>query len=150
MGAIEAYFEPTQHQRPSAQTLSPMSRSTPYQFEVRVSTQFLDEQSDKEKGPYVFAYTIEIENVGTASAQLLRRHWVITDAYNIVQEIRGDGVVGEQPVLKPGETFEYTSGCPLPTPVGTMRGDYTFVGEGGEEFDVEVPEFMLSMPRTLH
>lgn len=127
-----------------------MSSQSHYQFEVRVSTQFLDEQSDKEKGPYVFAYTIEIENVGDKSAQLLSRHWIITDAHNIVQEVKGDGVVGEQPTLRPGERFEYTSGCPLPTPVGTMRGSYTFVGESGEQFDVPVPEFLLSMPRVLH
>lgn len=127
-----------------------MSSQSPYQFEVRVSTQFLDEQSDKEKGPYVFAYTIEIENVGELSAQLLSRHWFITDAHNIVQEVKGDGVVGEQPTLRPGERFEYTSGCPLPTPVGTMKGVYTFVGDGGEQFDVPVPEFLLSMPRVLH
>jgi len=127
-----------------------MSSQLPYQFEVRVSTQFLDEQSDKEKGPYVFAYTIEIENVGDKSAQLLSRHWIITDAHNIVQEVKGDGVVGEQPTLRPGERFEYTSGCPLPTPVGTMQGAYTFLGESGEQFDVAVPEFLLSMPRVLH
>lgn len=127
-----------------------MSSPSPYQFEVRVSTQFLDEQSDKDKGPYVFAYTIEIENVGERTAQLLSRHWIITDAHNIVQEVKGDGVVGEQPTLRPGERFEYTSGCPLPTPVGTMKGTYTFVGEGGEQFDVPVPEFLLSMPRVLH
>ncbi|VWX32944.1 Co2+/Mg2+ efflux protein ApaG [Limnobacter sp. 130] len=127
-----------------------MSSPSPYQFEVRVSTQFLEEQSDKDKGPYVFAYTIEIENVGERTAQLLSRHWIITDAHNIVQEVKGDGVVGEQPTLRPGESFEYTSGCPLPTPVGTMKGSYTFVGEGGEQFDVPVPEFLLSMPRVLH
>jgi len=127
-----------------------MSSTLPYEFEVRVSTQFLEEQSDKDKGPYVFAYTIEIENVGDNTAQLLSRHWIITDAHNIVQEVRGDGVVGEQPTLRPGERFEYTSGCPLPTPVGTMRGSYTFVGEGGEQFEVPVPEFLLSMPRVLH
>ncbi|HEX4843997.1 MAG TPA: Co2+/Mg2+ efflux protein ApaG [Limnobacter sp.] len=130
--------------------MSSTTNPSPYQFEVRVNTQFLEEQSDKDKGPYVFAYTIEIENVGERTAQLLSRHWVITDAHNIVQEVRGDGVVGEQPVLNPGERFEYTSGCPLPTPVGTMRGEYTFVGEGGEQFEVPVPEFLLSMPRTLH
>jgi ApaG protein len=127
-----------------------MSSQSPYQFEVRVSTQFLEEQSDKEKGPYVFAYTIEIENVGKGTAQLLSRHWIITDAHNTVQEVKGDGVVGEQPTLQPGQHFEYTSGCPLPTPVGTMKGSYTFIGEGGERFDVQVPEFMLSMPRVLH
>lgn len=127
-----------------------MSSQSDYLFEVRVSTQFLDEQSDKEKGPYVFAYTIEIENVGQRTAQLLSRHWIITDAHNVVQEVRGDGVVGEQPTLRPGERFEYTSGCPLPTPVGTMKGTYTFIGEGGEQFDVPVSEFLLSMPRVLH
>jgi ApaG protein len=127
-----------------------MSSQSEYLFEVRVSTQFLDEQSDKEKGPYVFAYTIEIENVGARTAQLLSRHWIITDAHNVVQEVRGDGVVGEQPTLRPGERFEYTSGCPLPTPVGTMKGTYTFIGEGGEQFDVPVSEFLLSMPRVLH
>ena len=127
-----------------------MSSQSEYLFEVRVSTQFLDEQSDKEKGPYVFAYTIEIENVGERTAQLLSRHWIITDAHNVVQEVKGDGVVGEQPTLRPGERFEYTSGCPLPTPVGTMKGTYTFIGEGGEQFDVPVSEFLLSMPRVLH
>lgn len=127
-----------------------MSSQSEYLFEVRVSTQFLDEQSDKEKGPYVFAYTIEIENVGQKTAQLLSRHWIITDAHNVVQEVKGDGVVGEQPTLRPGERFEYTSGCPLPTPVGTMKGTYTFIGEGGEQFDVPVSEFLLSMPRVLH
>ena len=127
-----------------------MSSQSDYLFEVRVSTQFLDEQSDKEKGPYVFAYTIEIENVGQRTAQLLSRHWIITDAHNVVQEVKGDGVVGEQPTLRPGERFEYTSGCPLPTPVGTMKGTYTFIGEGGEQFDVPVSEFLLSMPRVLH
>lgn len=127
-----------------------MSSQSEYLFEVRVSTQFLDEQSDKEKGPYVFAYTIEIENVGQRTAQLLSRHWIIIDAHNVVQEVKGDGVVGEQPTLRPGERFEYTSGCPLPTPVGTMKGTYTFIGEGGEQFDVPVSEFLLSMPRVLH
>lgn len=127
-----------------------MSKQSPYHFEVRVSTQFLEDQSNREKGPYVFSYTIEIENLGQTTAQLVRRHWFITDAYKIVHEVQGDGVVGEQPVLKPGEKFEYTSGCPLTTPVGTMKGEYTFVGEDGQQFAVEVPEFLLSMPRVLH
>lgn len=127
-----------------------MKSGLPHQFEVQVSTQFLDEQSDKNKGPYVFAYTVKIMNTGNTTAQLLRRHWIITDADKIVQEVRGDGVVGEQPVLRPGEHFEYTSGCPLPTPVGTMRGFYTFVDENGQEFEVAVPQFILSMPRVLH
>lgn len=127
-----------------------MSDSNSYQFEVRVKTRFLEEQSDVENDTFLFAYTISIENVGEIAAQLLTRHWIITDALDEVQEVRGEGVVGEQPVIKPGQVFEYTSGCPLPTPVGTMRGSYRFVGQGGDEFDVEVPEFVLSMPRTLH
>jgi ApaG protein len=127
-----------------------MNKPSDYQFEVSVTTHFLEEQSDKEQGPYVFAYTIQIRNTGKTTAQLLSRHWIITDAHKIIQEVKGDGVVGEQPILKPGERFEYTSGCPLPTPVGTMKGYYTFVGEGTETFEVEVPEFILSMPRVLH
>lgn len=127
-----------------------MSDTGVYRFEVRVRTHFLSEQSDVENGPYVFAYSIEIENQGDLPAQLMTRHWVITDAMDTVQEVKGEGVVGEQPVIKPGEKFEYTSGCPLPTPVGTMKGSYTFVGPDGDSFEVEIPEFVLSMPRTLH
>lgn len=127
-----------------------MSQSSPCEFKVSVTTQFLNEQSDHDEGPYVFAYTIEIENMGQTTAQLISRHWIITDANNGVQEVKGDGVVGEQPVLKPGQRFKYTSACPLSTPVGTMRGSYTFTNEQGENFDVEVPEFLLSMPRVLH
>lgn len=127
-----------------------MSIPEHYQFEIRVRTNFLPEQSDEDEGPWVFAYTIEILNVGEHPAQLLTRHWIITDAENRVQEVKGEGVVGEQPVIKPGQTFEYTSGCPLPTPVGTMKGNYTFVGQGGDQFEVQVPEFILAMPRTLH
>ncbi|MDX1669081.1 MAG: Co2+/Mg2+ efflux protein ApaG [Limnobacter sp.] len=127
-----------------------MSNAEDYQFEVRVQTRFLAEQSDEESGPYVFAYTIEILNVGDEPAQLLTRHWIITDAENEIQEVKGEGVVGEQPVIKPGQKFEYTSGCPLPTPVGTMKGNYTFVGQDGEQFKVPIPESVLSMPRTLH
>ena len=97
-----------------------------------------------------FKVPVLSENVGQMPAQLISRYWAITDAHKIVQEIRGKGVVGEQPVLKPGQMFEYTSGCPLPTPVGTMRGSYTFAGENGVQFEVEVPQFILSMPRILH
>jgi ApaG protein len=127
-----------------------MTSTDNYQFEVRIKTQFLPEQSDDESGPYVFAYTIIISNKGQHAAQLLTRHWIITDAENEVQEVKGEGVVGEQPVIKPGQSFEYTSGCPLPTPVGTMKGSYTFVGHDGIQFQVTIPEFVLSMPRTLH
>ena len=99
---------------------------------------------------YVFAYTIRIENTGENAAQLIARHWIITDAHGHVQEVRGLGVVGEQPMLAPGESFEYTSACQIATPVGTMRGSYTFLAADGASFDVEIAEFMLSMPRVLH
>jgi len=120
--------------------------------EVKVSarTTFIPEQSDVNAGRYVFAYTITVVNTGSVTAQLLSRHWIITDSNNHVQEVRGKGVVGEQPVLKPSESFEYTSGTAISTPVGTMRGSYQMVGEDGVEFDAPIPEFTLSMPRVLH
>ena len=120
--------------------------------EVRVSarTAFIPEQSDVSAGRYVFAYTITIVNVGSVTAQLLSRHWIITDSNGQVQEVRGKGVVGEQPVLKPNESFEYTSGTAIATPVGTMHGSYQMRGEDGVEFDAPIPQFTLSMPRVLH
>lgn len=120
--------------------------------DIRVSAQttFLPEQSDAAQGRYVFAYTITITNRGTVAAQLVSRHWVITDAENKVQEVRGLGVVGEQPFLRPGESFEYTSGTAIATPVGTMRGSYQMVAEDGTQFDAEIPPFTLAMPRVLH
>jgi ApaG protein len=121
-----------------------------YEFTISVSPRFLSEQSDPEKGQYLFAYTIRIVNSGQTVAQLMSRHWIITDANQHVEEVRGPGVVGEQPRLAPGETFEYTSGCPLPTPFGSMRGTYQCVAEDGTEFEVPIPEFLLSVPRTLH
>jgi ApaG protein len=111
---------------------------------------FMPDQSDPEKSRYVFAYTITITNTGSLAAQLLRRHWIITDADNQVQEVRGEGVVGEQPVIRPNDSFEYTSGTAIPTSVGTMRGSYYMVGEDGVEFEVAIPEFTLAMPRVLH
>ncbi|MGH8600326.1 MAG: Co2+/Mg2+ efflux protein ApaG [Burkholderiales bacterium] len=111
---------------------------------------FIPEQSDAENEHYVFAYTITITNTGTVPAQLVSRHWVITDADSQVQEVRGLGVVGEQPYLKPDESFEYTSGAAIATPVGTMRGSYQMVAEDGLHFDAAIPEFTLSMPRVLH
>ena len=111
---------------------------------------FIPEQSDAENEHYVFAYTITITNTGTVPAQLVSRHWVITDANSQVQEVRGLGVVGEQPYLKPDESFEYTSGAAIATPVGTMRGSYQMVAEDGLHFDAAIPEFTLSMPRVLH
>ena len=119
-------------------------------IEVIVATRFLDDQSVPEDDRYVFAYTIRIVNAGTAPAQLLARHWVITDANGKVQEVRGDGVVGEQPRLEPGEHFEYTSGAILETPLGTMRGSYRMVADDGTEFEAPIASFTLSIPRTLH
>ena len=108
------------------------------------------EHSEPEEGRFVFSYTITLVNRGSVSAQLLSRHWVITDADSQVEEVRGDGVVGEQPVLNPGEGFRYTSGAVIETPVGTMHGSYQMVAEDGQQFDATIPEFVLSVPRTLH
>ena len=94
--------------------------------------------------------TVRITNTGAHPAQLISRHWIITDGAQRTEEVRGLGVVGQQPLLPPGESFEYTSGCPLPTPVGTMKGTYHCVGENGVPFEVDIPEFVLAMPRTLH
>ena len=123
---------------------------SPHAIEVIVATRFLDDQSIPEDDRYVFAYTIRIRNAGTAPAQLLARHWVITDANGKVQEVRGDGVVGEQPRLEPGEQFEYTSGAVLETPLGTMQGSYQMLADDGTEFDAEIAPFPLTIPRTLH
>lgn len=121
-----------------------------YELTVTVKTQYLEEQSDPSRSHYVFAYAITIVNSGTVPAQLISRHWVITDANNHVEEVRGLGVVGHQPFLQPGEQFEYTSGTAMKTPQGTMHGEYFCVAEDGEQFDVRIPEFVLSLPRTLH
>ncbi|MBU4612187.1 Co2+/Mg2+ efflux protein ApaG [Achromobacter sp. GG226] len=122
----------------------------PYDMSVTVVPRYLPEQSDPARRQYVFAYTIRITNTGAHPAQLISRHWIITDGDERTEEVRGLGVVGQQPLLPPGESFEYTSGCPLSTPVGTMRGTYHCVGENGVPFEVDIPEFVLAMPRTLH
>jgi ApaG protein len=121
-----------------------------HRITVAARTTFVPEQSDPDRSRYVFAYTITITNTGSVAAQLLTRHWIITDAAGKVQEVKGDGVIGEQPRLAPGESFEYTSGSMIATPVGTMRGSYQMVADDGERFDATIPEFTLSMPRTLH
>jgi ApaG protein len=121
-----------------------------YHISISVNTAYLAEQSDPSTDRYVFAYTITIANTGTVAAQLISRHWVITDAENVTQEVKGLGVVGEQPLLRPGESFEYTSGTAMATPVGTMRGTYQMVAEDGNKFDAEIAMFTLSMPRVLH
>lgn len=121
-----------------------------YDIQVSARTAFIPEQSDLENGRYVFAYTITITNAGNIPVQLVSRHWIITDANNQVQEVRGLGVVGEQPLLRPNESFQYTSGTAIATPVGTMRGSYQMVAEDGRQFDAPIPEFTLSVPRVLH
>lgn len=127
-----------------------MSEAKKYDIKVTAQSFFLPDQSDEENDQYVFAYTIRIENVGQVSAQVISRYWLITDADNQVQEVRGMGVVGEQPMLKPGEHFEYTSGSSINTIVGTMRGTYQMLAEDGTKFDAVIPEFTLSVPRVLH
>ena len=121
-----------------------------YDLSVNVRTQYLAEQSDPGRSHYVFTYSITIKNTGTVAAQLISRHWVITDTNSKVQEVAGLGVVGHQQLLQPGEQFEYNSGTQMDTPQGSMKGEYFCVAEDGTRFEVEVPEFVLSLPRTLH
>lgn len=121
-----------------------------YDITVAVKSAYLAEQSDPARSHYVFAYTITITNTGAVAAKLISRHWIITDAEHKVQEVKGLGVVGEQPLLLPGESFEYTSGTSLATAVGTMRGTYQMAAGDGKTFDAEIPSFTLSMPRVLH
>lgn len=127
-----------------------MTDEKDYQLSVDVETTYIDEQSDPENDRYVFAYTVVIRNTGLKAAKLMTRHWIITDANNYTQEVRGDGVVGEQPHLEPGEGFQYTSGTVLDTPIGSMRGSYQMVSDDGVQFDVEIPMFTLSRPHALH
>ena len=117
---------------------------------ISVKTAYIPGRSAPEEERYFFAYTITITNDGDSSAQLISRHWIITDSDGNRQEVRGDGVVGEQPLLEPNESFEYTSGTFLPTPVGTMKGSYQTLGEDGSMFDAFIDEFVLAFPRTLH
>jgi ApaG protein len=136
--------------RPTQSNPYPMATAKKHEITVTTRTTYIPEQSDPESGRYVFAYTITLKNTGSVAAQLISRHWIITDANNQVQEVRGLGVVGEQPLLKSGESFDYTSGTAIATPVGTMRGSYQMVAEDGLQFDAPIPEFTLSMPRVLH
>lgn len=121
-----------------------------YDISIMTETQYVNEQSLPDEERYVFAYTITITNTGLTAATLLRRHWLITDANCKVQEVRGDGVIGEQPHLQPGESFQYTSAAVLETPVGCMQGTYEMVADDGKDFDVQIPIFNLSTPNTLH
>jgi ApaG protein len=120
-----------------------MYRTVTRDIEVTVSPRFLSDRSSPDNGYFFWAYSIEITNNGRETVQLKTRHWRITDANGRLQEVKGAGVVGEQPVLKPGESFEYTSGVPLPTPSGFMVGTYGMVSEGGEAFDIDIPAFSL-------
>ena len=122
----------------------------PHKIRVEVDTSYLEEQSDPKERRYVFSYTITIRNEGSVPARLLTRHWIITDSNGKVQEVRGDGVVGEQPYLKPGQGFRYSSGAVLETPVGAMQGSYQMVGDDGEQFDAPIAAFRLAMPGLLH
>jgi ApaG protein len=122
----------------------------PHAMEVEVEARFVAEQSKPEANRYVFAYEITLRNLGMLPARLQTRHWVITDANGKVEEVRGEGVVGEQPRLQPGESYSYSSGAVLETQVGTMRGAYIFHADDGTDFEVPIPEFVLSVPRTLH
>lgn len=121
-----------------------------FAIDVAVATRFLADQSVPEDRRYVFAYTISIRNRGTQSARLIDRHWIITDASGKVEEVRGEGVVGEQPLLRPGEQFEYTSGAVLETEFGSMSGSYGMLADDGTHFEAPIAPFVLSIPRTLH
>ena len=129
---------------------SDMTETARYEITVTPKVEFIAEQSDENAGRFVFAYTITIRNTGQVGARLVSRHWIISDGRNQSQEVKGLGVVGAQPSLKPGESFEYTSGTSLATPVGTMKGSYQMVAEDGHAFDATIPEFTLSVPRVLH
>ena len=121
-----------------------------YLFDIDVATRYLDDQSAPDEDRYVFAYTIQIRNAGKLPARLVGRHWVITDANGKTEEVTGEGVVGEQPWLRPGEAFEYTSGAVLETGLGTMQGSYEMLADDGTSFEAPIPAFTLAVPRTLH
>jgi ApaG protein len=121
-----------------------------YTIDVSAATEYLADQSDEAAGRFVFSYTITLRNTGSVAAKLISRHWIITDSQGLVQEVRGLGVVGNQPVLDPGESFEYTSGAAIGTSVGTMKGSYQMLATDGTRFEAAIPEFTLSVPRVLH
>lgn len=127
-----------------------MTDTADYALDIDVATRFLDEQSEPGAARFVFAYTIQIRNRGKLPARVLGRHWVITDANGKVEEVAGEGVVGEQPLLAPGEAFEYTSGAVLETDLGTMHGSYDVLADDGTRFAAPIPAFTLAVPRTLH
>lgn len=128
----------------------PMTSAPKYAIDITVESRYLEEQSAPAEGVYSYAYTITITNRGTVATQLISRHWIIRDDLGMAREVKGLGVVGRQPLLKPGESFQYTSGSQLPTPGGQMEGSYFFVSEDGERFEAEIPSFPLNLPHTLH
>jgi ApaG protein len=123
-----------------------MYKAVTHDIQVTVLPSYLADQSEPGENRYVWSYTIEIANLGVVSAQLVSRHWIITDGEGRREEVKGPGVVGEQPILRPGDAFRYTSGCPLTTPSGIMAGSYRMVDENGHSFDVEIPAFSLDSP----
>ena len=127
-----------------------MNKSSVHNINVSVDSAFVEGQSNEDQGQFVFAYTVTIHNTGEIPAKLMTRHWIITDSNGKIQEVRGEGVVGEQPYLRPGEAFQYTSGTMLETPVGTMQGSYQMIADDGTEFDAEISPFTLAAPRILH
>lgn len=127
-----------------------MAKKIQYRITIAAQAFFLEEQSNPDRDRYVFAYTVQVLNQGNIAAKLLSRHWIITDANGKIEEVRGEGVVGEQPYLRPGEGFQYTSGTILETSVGSMKGSYQMLADDGVTFDAEIPPFVLSIPRTLH
>lgn len=127
-----------------------MSKQSPYQVDVEAQAFFVPEQSDADENHFVFTYRIRIRNNGSLPAKLISRHWIIKDLETHEQEVQGDGVVGEQPLIAPGQTFEYMSGTALESPVGTMSGSYQMRSEDGTEFVAAIPEFLLTVPRILH
>ncbi len=126
------------------------SEATTRGIRIRVRSAYVPERSSPEQHQWFFIYTVQISNEGSEPAQLVSRHWIITDAHGRVEEVKGPGVVGKQPLLQPGESFEYTSACPLPTPFGTMHGTYQMVVPDGDGFDAEIAAFTLAEPHALH
>lgn len=127
-----------------------MQKTYTHNFEVLAQPQYVASESKPNQDYHFFAYKITIKNLGTASAQLLSRHWIITDGNGRIEEVRGPGVIGLQPKIQPGQSFQYESACPLSTPHGSMRGSYQMVSELGESFEIEIPEFYLISPQALH
>ena len=127
-----------------------MTKQSPYNIKINVETQYIETESRPKKDIYIFAYHITLKNMGSIAAKLMTRHWIITNSNGKIQEVKGDGVIGEQPHLQPDESFSYTSGTMMATPVGTMEGSYQMIADDGEHFDAEIAPFVLALPNALH